>query len=148
VKKSTAEITEVDYERSHRAITKAILCTMQEAALHGDSGRIINFGTSVTASGAPGYSLCASTKAPGEDLTRVLSKEIGNRCITVNSIALAPLDNAFFHQTGNPHSAAFATNLSVSGRLGKESDITPVVASLAGPQSRWGNGQTVFVNSG
>jgi NAD(P)-dependent dehydrogenase (short-subunit alcohol dehydrogenase family) len=38
--------------------------------------------------------------------------------------------------------------LSVSGRLGKESDITPVVAFLAGPLSQWVNGQTLFVNGG
>jgi NAD(P)-dependent dehydrogenase (short-subunit alcohol dehydrogenase family) len=149
VKKPMAEITEADYERSHRANTKAILFTMQEAARRmGDNGRIINIGTSLTAGAAPGYSLYAGTKASGEEFVRMLSKEIGKRGITVNNIAPGPLDNPFFHQAENPQSVAFATNLSVSGRLGKESDITPVVAFLAGPQSQWVNGQTLFVNGG
>jgi NAD(P)-dependent dehydrogenase (short-subunit alcohol dehydrogenase family) len=149
VKKPMAEITEADYERSHRANTKAILFTMQEAARRmGDNGRIINIGTSLTAGSAPGYSLYAGTKASGEEFVRMLSKEIGKRGITVNNIAPGPLDNPFFHQAENPQSVSFATNLSVSGRLGKESDITPVVAFLAGPQSQWVNGQTLFVNGG
>ncbi|MGL5002668.1 MAG: SDR family oxidoreductase, partial [Casimicrobium sp.] len=149
VKKPMAEITEADYERSQRANTKAILFTMQEAARRmNDNGRIINIGTSLTAGAAPGYSLYAGTKAPGEEFTRMLSKEIGKRGITVNNVAPGPLDNPFFHQAENPQSVAFATNLSVSGRLGNESDITPVVAFLAGPQSQWVNGQTLFVNGG
>jgi NAD(P)-dependent dehydrogenase (short-subunit alcohol dehydrogenase family) len=149
VKKPMAEITEADYERSHRANTKAILFTMQEAARRmNDNGRIINLGTSLTAGSAPGYSLYAGTKASGEEFTRMLSKEIGKRGITVNTIAPGPLDNPFFHQAETPQSAAFAANLSVSGRLGKESDITPVVAFLAGPQSQWVSGQTLFVNGG
>jgi NAD(P)-dependent dehydrogenase (short-subunit alcohol dehydrogenase family) len=149
VKKPMAEITEADYERSHRANTKAILFTMQEAARRmGDNGRIINIGTSLTAGSAPGYSLYAGTKASGEEFVRMLSKEIGKRGITVNNIAPGPLDNPFFHQAETPQSVAFATNLSVSGRLGKESDITPVVAFLASPQSQWVNGQTLFVNGG
>lgn len=149
VKKPMAEITETDYERSHRANTKAMLFCMQEAARRmGDNGRIINIGTSLTAGSAPGYSLYAGTKASGEEFVRMLSKEIGKRGITVNNIAPGPLDNPFFHQAETPQSAAFAANLSVSGRLGKESDITPVVAFLAGPQSQWVNGQTLFVNGG
>jgi NAD(P)-dependent dehydrogenase (short-subunit alcohol dehydrogenase family) len=149
VKKPMTEITEADYERSQRANTKAILFTMQEAARRmDDNGRIINIGTSLTAGSAPGYSLYAGTKASGEEFVRMLSKEIGKRGITVNNIAPGPLDNPFFHQAETPQSVAFATNLSVSGRLGKESDITPVVAFLAGPQSQWVNGQTLFVNGG
>jgi NAD(P)-dependent dehydrogenase (short-subunit alcohol dehydrogenase family) len=149
VKKPMAEITEADYERSHRANTKSMLFCMQEAARRmNDNGRIINIGTSLTAGAAPGYSLYAGTKASGEEFTRMLSKEIGKRGITVNNVAPGPLDNPFFHQAETPQSAAFAANLSVSGRLGKESDITPVVAFLAGPQSQWVNGQTLFVNGG
>jgi NAD(P)-dependent dehydrogenase (short-subunit alcohol dehydrogenase family) len=149
VKKPMAEITEADYERSHRANTKSVLFTMQEAARRmNDNGRIINLGTSLTAASAPGYSLYGGTKASGEEFTRMLAKEVGKRNITVNTIAPGPLDNPFFHQAETPQSTAFAASLSTSGRLGKESDITPVVAFLAGPQSQWVNGQTLFVNGG
>jgi NAD(P)-dependent dehydrogenase (short-subunit alcohol dehydrogenase family) len=149
IKKPMAEVTDADYERSQRANTKAVLFSMQEAAKRmGDNGRIINIGTSLTAGAAPGYALYAGTKAPGEEFVRMLAKEIGKRGITVNNVAPGPLDNPFFHSMENPQSVAFATNLSVAGRLGKESDITPVVEFLAGPQSQWITGQTLWVNGG
>ncbi len=149
IKKPVADLTEADYERSHRANTKAILFTMQEAARRmADNGRVINIGTSLTAGAAPGYALYAGTKASGEEFTRMMSKEVGKRGITVNNIAPGPLDNPFFHGQETPQSTAFAAGLSAAGRLGRESDITPVVAFLAGPQSQWVNGQTLWVNGG
>jgi NAD(P)-dependent dehydrogenase (short-subunit alcohol dehydrogenase family) len=149
VKKPMAELTEADYERSHRANSKAILFTMQEAARRmKDFGRVINIGTSLTAGSAPGYSLYAGTKAGAEEFMRMMSKEVGKRGITVNNIAPGPLDNPFFHSAENPQSTAFAASLSVAGRLGKESDVAPVVAFLAGPESQWITGQTLWVNGG
>lgn len=149
IKKPLADVTEADYERSHRANTKAVLFVMQEAARRvADGGRIIHIGTSLTAGSAPNYALYAGTKAPAEEFTRMLSKEIGKRGITVNNIAPGPLDNSFFHAAETPQTAAFAANLSVAGRLGKESDITPVVEFLAGPQSQWVTGQVLWVNGG
>jgi NAD(P)-dependent dehydrogenase (short-subunit alcohol dehydrogenase family) len=149
VKKPMAELTEADYERSHRANSKAILFTMQEAARRmTDFGRVINIGTSLTAGSAPGYSLYAGTKAGGEEFARMMAKEVGKRGITVNNIAPGPLDNSFFHAAETPQSTAFAASLSVAGWLGKESDITPVVAFLAGSESQWITGQTLWANGG
>lgn len=149
IKKPLAEVTEAEYERSQRANTKAALFVMQQSARRmADGGRIIHIGTSLTAGSAPGYALYAGTKAPAEEFTRMLAKEVGKRGITVNNIAPGPLDNPFFHAAETPQSAAFAANLSVSGRLGKESDITPVVEFLASPQAQWVNGQVLWVNGG
>jgi NAD(P)-dependent dehydrogenase (short-subunit alcohol dehydrogenase family) len=55
---------------------------------------VINLGTALTAGSAPGYSLYAGTKASGEEFTRMLSKEVRKRGITVNNIAPGPLDNS------------------------------------------------------
>ena len=148
-KKPMADVTEADYERSHRANTKAVLFVMQESARRmADGGRIIHIGTSLTAGSAPNYALYAGTKAPAEEFTRMLSKEIGKRGITVNNIAPGPLDNSFYHAAETPQTAAIAANFSVAGRLGKESDITPVVEFLASPQSQWVTGQVLWVNGG
>jgi NAD(P)-dependent dehydrogenase (short-subunit alcohol dehydrogenase family) len=149
IKKPMAEVTEADYERSQRANTKALFFCMAEAGKRlADNGRIIAIGTSLTAGTAPGYALYAGTKAPVEEFTRILARELGKRGITVNNIAPGPLDNTFFHAAETPQSAAFAANLSVSGRLGKESDITPLVEHLAAPSGQWVNGQTHFINGG
>ena len=66
----------------------------------------------------------------------------------VNNIAPGPLDNSFYHAAETPQTAAVAAGFSVLGRLGKESDITPVVEFLAGPQSQWITGQVLWVNGG
>jgi NAD(P)-dependent dehydrogenase (short-subunit alcohol dehydrogenase family) len=61
---------------------------MQEAAKWmADNGRIINMETSLVGATTPYYSAYAGSKAPLEDFTRALAKEIGNRDITVNNIA-------------------------------------------------------------
>jgi len=149
VKKPFVEVTEADYERLQRANTKSALFVMQEAARRmGEGGRIIHIGTSLTADAAPGYALYGGTKAPAEEFTRMLAKEVGKRGITVNYVAPGPLDNSFFHGPETPQSAAYAANLSTSGRLGKESDIVPVVSFLASPESQWVNGQVLWVNGG
>lgn len=149
IKKPLAEVTAQDYERSHRANTASVLFTMSEAARRmADNGRIINIGTSLTVGSAPQYALYGGTKAPGEEFTRMMAREVGRRGITINTVAPGPLDNPFFHAAETPQSVQFASNLSVSGRLGKVEDITPIVAFLAGPESQWVNGQTLFVNGG
>lgn len=149
IKKPLAEVTEADYERSQRANTKAALFVMQEAARRmAEGGRIIHIGTSLTAASTPNYALYAGSKAPAEEFTRILAREIGKRGITVNNIAPGPLDNTFFHAAETPETAARAATLSIAGRLGKEADITPVVTFLASPQSQWVTGQVLWVNGG
>jgi NAD(P)-dependent dehydrogenase (short-subunit alcohol dehydrogenase family) len=149
VKKPFAQLTEADYVRSERANVKALFHVFQQSAQRlADNGRLIHIGTSLTAGTAPGYALYAGTKAPCEEFTRMVAREIGKRGITVNTIAPGPLDNTFFHESETPESARFAANLSVVGRLGKESDILPLVTFLALPESQWVTGQTLWVNGG
>lgn len=149
IKKPLVDVTEADYERCQRANTKATLFVMQEAARRlADGGRIIHIGTSLTAGNAPNYALYAGTKAPAEAFTRMLAREIGKRGITVNYVAPGPLDNSFYHAVETQQSTAFAMNLAVAGRLGRESDVTPLVEFLASPQSQWVTGQMHWVNGG
>jgi NAD(P)-dependent dehydrogenase (short-subunit alcohol dehydrogenase family) len=149
VKKPFAQLTEADYVKSERANVKALFHVFQQSAQRlADNGRLIHIGTSLTAGSAPGYALYAGTKAPSEEFTRMVAREVGKRGITVNTIAPGPLDNSFFHAAETPESVRFATNLSVAGRLGKESDTTPLVTFLALPESQWVTGQTLWVNGG
>lgn len=149
VKKPFAQLTEADYVKSERANVKALFHVFQQSAQRlADNGRLIHIGTSLTAGSAPGYALYAGTKAPCEEVTRMVAREVGKRGITVNTIAPGPLDNSFFHAAETPESVRFATNLSVAGRLGKESDTTPLVTFLALLESQWVTGQTLWVNGG
>ncbi|MEM7408039.1 MAG: SDR family oxidoreductase [Pseudomonadota bacterium] len=149
VKKPVAEFTDSDFERLNAINNRGLFFSLREAARRvRDGGRIINNGTSLLAGAAPGYAVYAGTKAPVEEYTRMLAKELGARRITVNSFGPGPVDTPFFHGQETPQSAAYASKLSTEKRLGTVDDIAPVVAFLASPESQWVNGQTIWINGG
>ncbi|MEM1299347.1 MAG: SDR family oxidoreductase [Pseudomonadota bacterium] len=149
IKKPVAAFTDDDFERLLNDNTRTTFYAMREGARRlRDGGRIVAVGTSLTAGTAPGYAVYAGTKAPVEEFTRMMARELGSRRITVNNVAPGPLDNSFFHAAETPKTAAFAASLAPSGRLGTEADIVPVVASLATAEGGWTNGQTLFINGG
>ncbi|MEM1396445.1 MAG: SDR family oxidoreductase, partial [Pseudomonadota bacterium] len=128
---------------------RALFYSLREASLRvRDGGRIINTGTSLLAGAAPGYAIYSGTKAPVEEYTRMLAKELGAKRITVNSFAPGPVDTPFFHEQETEQSAAYAARLSTEQRLGAIDDIVPVVAFLASADSQWVNGQTIWINGG
>ena len=149
IKKPVAEFTDAEFDRLVNDNTRTTFFVMREAARRlRDGGRIIPIGTSLTAGAAPGYAAYGGTKAPVEEFTRMLAKELGDRRITVNNVAPGPIDTPFFHAAETPQSVAYASGLAVEGRLGTVADVVPAVANLAHPDTQWTNGQTVFVNGG
>ncbi|KAG0245348.1 short chain dehydrogenase [Mortierella sp. GBAus27b] len=143
------EISEADYDRLFDINAKAPFFIMQECAKHmADNGRVINIGTTLLAITTGGYSAYTGSKAPLEDFTRALAKEIGARGITVNTIAPGPIDTPFFHVQETSESTAFLARLSATGRLGQVNDIVPVVEFVASPAAQWITAQTLFVNGG
>ncbi|NRA67663.1 MAG: SDR family oxidoreductase [Pseudobacteriovorax sp.] len=149
IKKPIAQFTDADFDKLDRVNNRALFYSLREAAKRvRPGGRIINNGTSLLAGAAPGYSVYAGTKAPVEEYTRMVAKELGDKKITVNCIAPGPIDTPFFHSQENKNSAAYASRLSAEKRLGKVSDIAPLVSFLATPESQWVNGQTLFINGG
>ncbi|QPH56146.1 SDR family oxidoreductase [Pontivivens ytuae] len=149
IKKPVAEFTDEEFDRLDSANGRGLFFALREGARRlRDGGRIINNATSLLAGAAPGYAIYAGTKAPVEEYTRMMAKELGDRMITVNAIAPGPVDTPFFHGAETPQSVAYAAGLSVEGRLGKVDDIVPLVRFLASPDSQWVNGQTMWVNGG
>ncbi|MDO6432660.1 SDR family oxidoreductase [Flavitalea sp. BT771] len=149
IKKKITEITEEDYDSSFSVNAKAAFFVMKEAASVLESnGRIINIGTTILGATIPNYAVYAGSKGPLEHFTRALAKEIGDRGITVNTVAPGPIDDSFYHGQETPESAARASMASVAGRLGHPQDIVPVIEFLASQQSQWITAQTIFVNGG
>lgn len=149
IKKAFTEVTEEDFDRSFGINAKAAFFVMQHAARNlSDNGRIINLGTTILGATIPFYSVYAGSKAPLEDFSRALAKEIGHRGITVNTVAPGPIDTPFYHGQETPESVARATQASVAHRLGTPTDILPVILFLASPVSQWVTAQTIFVNGG
>lgn len=149
IKKHVADFTDAEFAQLVNDNTKTTFYTMREAARRlRDNGRSIAIGTSLTAGAVPGYAAYGGTKAPVEEFTRMMAKELGARGITVNNVAPGPIDSPFFHAAETPQTVAYASRLSVEGRLGTIDDVVPAVATLALPDSQWTNRQTIFVNGG
>jgi 3-oxoacyl-[acyl-carrier protein] reductase len=146
---TVADATDADFE-DHCAINLGgTFRGMREGAKRlRDGGRIISVSSSVVGFYQPGYGLYAATKAGIEALTHVLAKELGPRGITVNAIAPGPVETDFFMRGKSEELVASITRLIPLGRLGRPDDIANAVAFLAGPESRWINGQTIRANGG
>jgi len=149
VKKPVLDVTEAEFDRCFAINAKAAFFVMQEAARRiSDGGRIINIGTTLLAATTANYGVYAGSKAPLEDFSRALAREIGKRGVTVNTVAPGPIDTSFYHAQESPQAVAYATQASVAGRLGAIGDIVPVIEFLASPGSQWITAQTLFVNGG
>ncbi len=149
IKKPFTEVTEADFDRAFGINSKAAFFTMQEAAkVIEDNGRIINMGTTLLGATTGMYGVYAGSKAPLEDFTRALAKEIGARGVTVNTVAPGPVDTSFFHGEETEQSTAYLSNMSPQNRLGRIEDITPLIDFLASEESRWVTAQTLFINGG
>jgi NAD(P)-dependent dehydrogenase (short-subunit alcohol dehydrogenase family) len=149
LKKPFQDITEQEYDEMFTINAKSVFFCMREAAKRmRDNGRIISLGTSLLGATTGNYSAYAGSKAPLEDFTRALAKEVGNRGITVNTVAPGPLNTSFFYPAETPESTEFFKGMSINGKLGEVKDIVPLVKFLVSPEAKWVTAQTIFINGG
>lgn len=115
--------------------------------LEKKEGRVVNISSVVASTGYRGLSVYASTKAGLLGFTRSLSRELGPRGITVNSV-----------QPGFMHTEMTAglsgDNLSkierrsALGRLAEAKDVSSIVLHLMGETGRNITGQSIVVDAG
>lgn len=120
----------------------------QAAGRLRDGGSIVNFSSSALHTSLPGYAAYNASKAGVEAMTRVLSRELGPRGITVNAVAPGPVATELFFQDKSQELIDKLISLTPLGRLGEVGDIAPVVSFLAGPDGRWVTGQVLRANGG
>lgn len=114
-----AEVPEEEFELCLGVNIRALFWSLQEASRRiSDNGRIISIGTSLLNGITPNYAACAGTKAPVEEFTRALSRELGPRRVTVNVIAPGAVDTPFYHAQETPDSVAYMTRSTPAQRLG------------------------------
>jgi 3-oxoacyl-[acyl-carrier protein] reductase len=129
-------------------LLKGTYFSMQEAARRVTAGgHIVNISSSTTRGWSPGYSIYAGSKSAIEQFTRSLSRELGPRGITVNSVIPGLTDTDMISDYPQAVREAVAKNTTL-GRLGKPQDIADVVAFLASDDARWITGQQVVANGG
>lgn len=143
-----AAVTEEAYGRVFDVNVRGALLVLREAAkVLADGGRVINISSTMVGAPIAGSALYAASKAALEAFSRVLSKEIGARGITVNALRLGATVPGMFAKAPPERQAAFA-EASPFKRLGTPKDAAEVVAFLTGEGGRWVTGQTITVDGG
>jgi 3-oxoacyl-[acyl-carrier protein] reductase len=112
-----------------------------------DGGRIIMIGSAVGERvQVPGLVPYAATKGAVKMFTQGLSREVGNRGITVNNVQPGPIDTDLNPASGDwavPQKAATSLD-----RYGRVDEIASMVAFVAGPESSYITGANLTVDGG
>jgi 3-oxoacyl-[acyl-carrier protein] reductase len=145
VVKPLAECTEEDYDRIFDTNAKGVFFTLKEAARRlKDGGRIIVTSTGGTKLFFPEQSLYLGSKGAVEQFVRALSRELGGRGITVNSISPGPTETDMMQDRYRDKAAG----MSPFNRIGDPGDIADVAVFLASDAARWVTGQNIGAGGG
>lgn len=144
-----ADITDEQFDRLFAVNTRGTFLALREAARRmADGGRIINLSSTVVPMALAGYSVYGGSKAAVDLFTRILSKELEGRFITVNAVAPGPVDTDLFNRGKTEETKQRMAEMCPLKRLGQPSDIADLVAFLVSEQGRWVNGQIIRANGG
>jgi len=148
IPKTFEETTLEEMDRMLDINVRGTFVTTQAALKHmKDGGRIIMIGSCVgERMMTPGLVPYSATKGAVKMFTQGLSREVGNRGITVNNIQPGPIDTDLNPAAGEwaaPQKAATALN-----RYGSVDDVAALVAFVAGPESSYITGANLTVDGG
>ncbi len=146
-----AETSEAQFDRLMAVHFKGpYFLTQTLLPVIADGGRIINISSGLTRFSIAGYSAYASMKGAVEVMTRYMATELGDRRITVNTVAPGAIETDF--GGGMVRDDADMNKLMADGialgRAGLPDDIGAMVASLLSDDNRWVNAQRIEVSGG
>lgn len=143
--KPLADCSEEDYDRIFNTNTKGVFFILQEAVKRiRDNGRIIVTSTGGTKMFFSETSLYLGSKGAVEQFVRVLSRELGNRKITVNALSPGFTDTDLLPERDRQ----VATDMSPLKRIGDPEDVAEVALFLASHAGRWITGQNIGAGGG
>lgn len=148
IPKKFEETTLEELDRVIDINLRGVFVTTQAALKHmNNDGRIITIGSCVGERLlTPGLVPYAATKAAVRMFTQGLSREVGDRGITVNNIQPGPIDTDL-----NPATSEWATPqkaVTALHRYGSVDDVASLVAFVAGPQASYITGANLTVDGG
>ena len=148
IPKKFEETTLEELDRMIGINLRGVFVTTQAALKHmNNDGRIITIGSCVGERLiTPGLVPYAATKAAIRMFTQGLSREVGDRGITVNNVQPGPIDtelNPAASEWAIPQKAATALN-----RYGSVDDVASLVAFVAGPHASYITGANLTVDGG
>ncbi|KAI0180681.1 NAD(P)-binding protein [Hypoxylon sp. FL1284] len=147
--KDLEHTTEADFDRTFAINVKGPYFLAQAAAPHMSRGSHIVFLSTTLAVAStvmPGYLLYNSTKGAIEQMTRVMSKDLGRKGILVNAVAPGPTGTELFFRGKSEEMLKTIANFNPQGRIGTPEEIAEAIVFLA--QSTWVSGQVLRANGG
>ncbi|BAC92144.1 SDR family oxidoreductase [Gloeobacter violaceus] len=149
IMKPMVDISEAEFDRLFTLNARGVFFALQRAAARmAAGGRIVSVTTGGTATGAAGATAYAGSKAAIEGFSMSLSKELGARGITVNTVMPGPTDTEMFEAAAPLEMKKMAEQMSPFGRLGEPRDVADVVIFLASEEARWVTGQRISASGG
>jgi 3-oxoacyl-[acyl-carrier protein] reductase len=151
VEVAVTDFTEEQFDKVFSINTKGTYFTMQQAAKHvEDNGRIIYIASSTTSYPVPGMAVYGGSKSTPRYLVDILSKEIGHRGVTVNSIIPFAIDNAgiFVDPNAYPELRKQLIESCPMGRMGHVDDVANLADFFASDLASFVSGQHLLVNGG
>jgi 3-oxoacyl-[acyl-carrier protein] reductase len=148
IPKKFEETTLEDMTRMININFLGAMVATQAALKHmNNGGRIINIGSCVgERMMTPGLVAYSATKGAVKMFTQGLSREVGDRAITVNNVQPGPIDTDLNPASGDwaaPQKAVTALN-----RYGTVDEVAALVAFVAGPESSYITGANLTVDGG
>lgn len=148
ITKLIRDTTDEDFQRQFDINVKGVFNTLRKATTHlADNGSIINISTTISKLMVPTYGTYTASKTAVEQLTRVVSREIG-RGINVNSIAPGPTNTALFVNGKSQEVIDRLAAMNPFNRIGEPEEIARVVVFLASDDAKWINAQNIGINGG
>ncbi|KAI1101482.1 NAD(P)-binding protein [Jackrogersella minutella] len=147
--KDLEHTTEADFDRTFAINVKGPYFLAQAAAPYMSQGSHIIFMSTTLATAStvmPPYLLYNSTKGAIEQMTRVMSKDLGRKGILVNAVAPGPTGTELFFRGKSEELLKTIANFNPQGRIGTPEEIAEVVVFLA--HSSWVSGQVLRANGG
>jgi 3-oxoacyl-[acyl-carrier protein] reductase len=148
IPKKFEETTLEEIDHMFSLNVRGALVATQAALKHmKNGGRIIMIGSCVGERNmTPGLAAYSATKGAIKMFTQGLSREVGDRGITVNNVQPGPIDTDLNPAAGDwaaPQKANTALN-----RYGTVDEVAALVAFVAGPESAYITGANLTVDGG
>lgn len=144
-------VTEEDFSDMFDTNVRAAVFMTQAVLPHlrSNNARIINIGSTAARVGVPGISLYTSSKLAVEALTRSWAAELGDRGVTVNTIAPGSTQSDLLSSSTDAEDVKLeAAKTPVERRIATPNDIAQVVAWIASDESKWISGQCICASGG
>lgn len=146
---SIADLTVADWDQVMAVNARGVLLSVQHAASRMlDAGRIVTLSTIGTSWPSVGEAAYAASKAAVEQISRVASRELGRRGITVNTVSAGPTDTDLLRAGAPPEAIEGAAAMTALGRIGRPADLADLIALLCRPEGRWITGANLRADGG